>query len=150
MAGIRLSEKFGANPMMVTCTWCGKETNEIALLGLIGKKTAKAIGARYHTHDGYEAPRSGPISDQPCESCEAGMAQGITFIEVTSEPRFRGDAVDRTGRWWVLKEEAVRRFVTEPMLTDLLSSRKCYIDSETADRIGFDHELEESDADAEE
>ena len=35
--GIRLSPKYGANPSLVVCILCGKETGAIALLGKIGK-----------------------------------------------------------------------------------------------------------------
>ena len=33
---IRLSKKYGVNPSIPICFWCGQEKNEIALLGHIG------------------------------------------------------------------------------------------------------------------
>lgn len=33
MSGIKLSPKYGVNPTIPVCFWCGKEKNEIALMG---------------------------------------------------------------------------------------------------------------------
>ena len=33
MSGIKISPKYGVNPTIPVCFWCGKQKNEIALMG---------------------------------------------------------------------------------------------------------------------
>lgn len=107
---IRLHPKHGVNPTIPVCAWCGKERNEVALLG-----------AAYRG----EAPRNMVIDDEPCDACKAGMAQGITFIE--AEQTFDGPR--RTGRWCVVREELVRESVHPPELRDaILKRRAAYVE----------------------
>jgi hypothetical protein len=126
--------------MLVQCTWCGDGTGEIALMGHMSERTANAVGARDPMNRiDKEAPRMAPISDEPCKDCQARMALGITFIEVRAET-FDGTPPDRTGRWWVVKEESCRRFINEPALSSILEKRKAYIERATADAIGLKDE----------
>ena len=119
---IRLSEKHGVNPMLVTCFWCGKDRGDIALLGKL--------------RNDAEAPRSGVIDYEPCDECKEGMARGITFMEASEHP-LREDhpatqeGVYPTGSYTVVKEEVVRKLITPPdMLDDVLKLRKCFLDVE--------------------
>lgn len=45
---IELSPKYGVNPTIPVCFWCGKEKNEIALMGRVRKKDTRntAYGTR--------------------------------------------------------------------------------------------------------
>lgn len=45
MNGIEISPKHGLNPTIPVCFWCGKEKNEIALLGRIREKTKDRFGS---------------------------------------------------------------------------------------------------------
>lgn len=36
--GIKISPKYGLNPTIPVCFWCGKQKNEIALMGRMSKK----------------------------------------------------------------------------------------------------------------
>lgn len=70
---IRLSPKHGLNPTIPVCFWCGKERNEIALLGRVGKSDA-------------EAPMHAVIDFVPCDECRQKMELGFTVMEATREP----------------------------------------------------------------
>lgn len=95
--GIKVSPKHGLNPCMSICFWCGKEKNEIALLGkLPGDK---------------EAPRSAVVDMEPCPKCKERMDLGITILEGTPTPMREGipkfHGAYPTGRWAVVKKESV-------------------------------------------
>jgi len=119
MGSIPLHPKFGLNPTITCCFFCGKEKNEIALLG-----------AKYRG----EAPRHMVIDRQPCDWCRENMRKGIVFIEATGTSE--GDCRP-TGAYAVLTEEATKRFVTEPLLTTILQKRLTFVDPETWTRVGL-------------
>lgn len=102
---ITLSPKYGVNPTIPVCFWCGESKNEIALLGHIGD------GRR---HEDFEAPRYLVINYKPCDKCRAQMAQGFTVMEATTKPN-RVSSVEiqkgvyPTGKYVVLKNEAAER-----------------------------------------
>lgn len=102
---IRLSPKYGVNPTIPVCFWCGQEKNEIALMGRIGND---------RNHKDIEAPRHAVINYEPCDKCRAGMSQGFTVMEATQHPNSRAsvemqNGVYPTGRFVVLKNEAADR-----------------------------------------
>lgn len=102
---ITLSPKYGVNPTIPVCFWCGESKNEIALLGHIGDG---------RKHEDFEAPRYLVINYEPCDKCRAQMAQGFTVMEATTKPN-RVSLVEiqkgvyPTGRYVVLKNEAAER-----------------------------------------
>lgn len=102
---ITLSPKYGVNPTIPVCFWCGELKNEIALLGHIGDG---------RKHEDFEAPRYSVINYEPCDKCRAQMAQGFTVMEATTKPN-RVSSVEiqkgvyPTGRYVVLKNEAAER-----------------------------------------
>ena len=63
---IRLHPKFGLNPTIPTCFWCGKDKNELILLGAAFKE---------------EAPRHMYLDYEPCDTCKDQMKLGVTLIE---------------------------------------------------------------------
>lgn len=102
--GIKLSPKYGVNPCIPICCWCGKEKNEIALLGKL-KGDA-------------EAPRNAVIDYEPCEECQAKFNLGVVLIEVTKNqpndnimPIQKQDGVSLypTFRYSVIKLEAAKK-----------------------------------------
>lgn len=102
---IKLSPKYGVNPTIPVCFWCGEEKNEVALMGHIGN------GKK---HEDFEMPMHAVINYEPCEECQKAMAMGVTIMEVTHEPNrvtdveFQ-DGIYPTGRWVVMKSEAAQR-----------------------------------------
>lgn len=70
----RISEKYGLNPTIPCCFFCGEQKNEIALLGHIGD---------YRKGEDIEAPRSIVLDYEPCEDCKKKFSLGVLVIEVT-------------------------------------------------------------------
>ena len=104
-SSITLSPRYGVNPTIPVCFWCGEEKNEIALLGHIGDG---------RKHEDFEAPRYSVINYEPCDKCREHMALGFTVIEATSKPnRVSSKEIQKsvypTGRYVVLKNEAAER-----------------------------------------
>ncbi len=102
---IKLSPKYGLNPTMPVCFWCGRERGEIALMGRIGDR---------RKHEDIEAPRRMVIDYEPCDECKNNMSQGFTVMEATSAPNSATSTeiqsgVFPTGRFVVVKREAVTR-----------------------------------------
>ena len=100
--GIKLSPKYGVNPTIPVCFWCGKERNELALMGHIGDG---------RKHEDFEAPKYAVIDYEPCEECKKSMARGFTVMEATTAPNSITSVeiqkgVYPTGRFTVLKREA--------------------------------------------
>lgn len=97
---VRLHEKYGLNPTISQCIICGREKNEIALLGA-----------------GYkgEAPMHMVISIEPCDECKKKyLSIGVLLVEATNEYRpLRGRASKLipvpTGSCKVIKDEAFKR-----------------------------------------
>lgn len=103
--GIRISPKYGVNPTIPICFWCGKERGEIALMGHIGDG---------RKHEDFEAPRQMVIDYEPCEECKKNMDMGFTVFEATTAPNSVTSmeiqtGVYPTGRFTVLKREAAIR-----------------------------------------
>ena len=96
---IKLSPQHGLNPTIPVCFFCGKEKNEIVLLGKINREDD-------------EAPRKMIVDFTPCEDCQKKFAEGVLLIEVTSYPEYIGMPIAEnaypTGRYAVVKPEALR------------------------------------------
>lgn len=102
---ITLSPKYGVNPTIPVCFWCGKEKNEIALMGRMGDD---------RKHEDFEAPRHMVLDFEPCEECKRNMALGFTVMEATTTPNSNSTVeiqrgIYPTGRFVVLNTEAVER-----------------------------------------
>lgn len=122
--GIRLHPKFGLNPTMPVCFFCGRDTGEVALLG-----------AAYRG----EAPMKMVLNKRPCAACEKEWAEGIAFVEAS---RINGDT-EPTGRVVVVKREAVARMVQQPLLDDVLRAGKALVEPEAFEQL-FAGELTEA------
>lgn len=114
---IKLSPKHGVNPTIPICFWCGKEKNEVALLGKIGKRGQD-----------IEAPRACILDYEPCKECAENWAKGFTLIEVTNQENGEGQPPMRsgnqmfypTGRYAVVSGESETRFRKDYPDTDKL------------------------------
>ncbi len=95
---IRISPKYGLNPTIPVCFWCGEEKSEIAILGYI--------------EGDIEAPRSCCVDYEPCDKCKANMERGVTIIEASLTPNGYApiqDGAYPTGKWVVITPEAAER-----------------------------------------
>lgn len=121
--GIKLSPKYGLNPTMPVCFWCGKERGEIALMGRIGDG---------RKHEDFKAPKHMVLDFEPCKDCKNNMAMGFTVIEATQTPNSISKmemqkGVYPTGRFAVIKTEAAHRIFKG--ITSGIS--KAFVDIET-------------------
>lgn len=128
---INLSPKHGVNPTIPICFWCGKEKNEIALLGRIGGKKD------------LEAPKHAILDFEPCEECSKNMDKGITVMEATSEPNeacevpYQNNNTYPTRRYVVLtKESAQRIFINDlGIKIDFDKHSKFFLDKSIFEKI---------------
>lgn len=123
---IKLSPKYGLNPTIPVCFWCGKDKNEVALLGHIGN------GKK---HEDFEAPMHMVLDYEPCEECEKAMAMGFTVMEATRTPnevtdREMQSGVYPTGKWAVLTHEAAAR-----IFPDAENFSKAFLEMGVYDKI---------------
>lgn len=118
--GITLSEKHGVNPGITQCFYCGEDSGLI----LYGKLKGDA-----------EAPKRVVADYRPCTKCEELMKQGVFLIEVRDGES--GDNPYRTGRQWVITEEAVARIFEGAAQQSALKRRCAFIDQQTANLIGL-------------
>ena len=117
--GIRLSPKYGLNPTIPVCFWCGKEKNEIALMGKIGDG---------RKGEDLEAPKYAVLDYEPCEKCRELMSSGFTVMEATDKPNSRTnvemcEGAYPTGRVSVVKNEAAERIFGK----DISQRRKIFM-----------------------
>lgn len=121
MANIRISPKHGVNPSMGVCFYCGEDDGTIIQPGRL--------------EGDAEAPRRAVWTKEPCPKCKGWMAQGIMLIEATGP---ESDNPNRTGRLWVVKQEAVERMGLPPaMLADVIQRRMAFIEPEVSHRLGL-------------
>ena len=66
---IKLSPKYGLNPTMTVCYWCGEPTNDIAFLGQIDKEDS-------------QAPKYALLNYDFCEKCKKKTKTRITIIGI--------------------------------------------------------------------
>lgn len=104
---IRLHKKYGLNPTLSTCFYCGKETGEIALLGA--------------AYDG-EAPMHLCTSLEPCAACKEKFKDAVILVEARRDER---DKPQPTGRWVAVKKECVT----------LPNNGICFTDTETMNKL---------------
>ena len=98
--GIKISPKHGLNPTIPVCFWCGKQKNEIALMGRM--------------KDDIEAPKNMVLDYVPCEDCQSRMAMGVAVLEASDHPNTEGQppmqkGVYPTSRFVVVTTECADR-----------------------------------------
>jgi len=125
-----LSRKFGLNPSLGVCFYCGDENGEVVIPGLLrSKKDGQDV----------EAPRRAVWHKEPCARCQGFMAEGIIMISVDESKSDDQQNPYRTGGWVVLKEEALRRIGLQPpeLEAAVLRQRVCFIADDAWDRLGL-------------
>ena len=112
---IEVSPKHGFNPTIPVCFWCGKEKNEIALMGRVREKDHNGRAVR---GSDIEMPMKMVLDYEPCECCKEHFSQGVQVIEcehhvqdgrppITKDDT--GNEVFPTGRTIVFRPEAAQR-----------------------------------------
>lgn len=121
---MRLHPKYGVNPTIPICFFCGKEQKEIILLGASYKG---------------EAPMKTCLSKhEPCEQCQEYMEMGIILVSVRdTEDRKEQQNPYRTGGWWVVRDEFVKRIFDKKTYEDASKSRFCFITHTAAESLGL-------------
>ena len=122
---IKISPKHGLNPCIPICFFCGKEKNEIALLGKL--------------KNDEKAPRTAVLDYEPCDDCKEHMQQGITVIETVHVWETNNgvpicEDLVPTGNWSVLRDTC-ELFDAAPNKDSIMKSRRCIMDSETYQAI---------------
>ena len=136
---IKLSPKHGLNPTMPVCFWCGKEKNEVALMGKMDKQDS-------------EAPRHMVVDYEPCDTCKELFSKGVHVIGVTSQPMAKGQfpimqnpEMYPTGSMFVAPKEWMKAFLEEnqhpEMVNDVLEKGVMLMPDEIVSKI-----VEESNA----
>ena len=140
--GIEISPKHGLNPTIPVCFWCGKEKNEIALLGRIREKTTNRFGANVTKRDSdIEAPRRMVLDYEPCDECQKMWDSGVAVIEVQETPTLPNQpeiqkGLYPTSRYVVMTVEGANRVF--PQHAPWSRGQKVLVDSEV-----FSHFMQE-------
>ena len=119
MSGIKISPKYGVNPTIPVCFWCGKQKNEIALMG--------------HMKGGIEAPKNMVLDYVPCEECQSHMAMGVAVLEASDHPNTEGqppmqNGVYPTSRFVVVTTECADRVFSA--YAPWSEGKKVFVDSD--------------------
>ena len=111
---IEVSPKHGLNPTIPVCFWCGKEKNEIALMGRVREKDHNGRAVR---GSDVEMPMKAVLDYEPCECCKTQFSQGVQIIECVDHVQDgrppiskddKGNKVFPTGRTLVFRPEAAQ------------------------------------------
>ncbi len=118
---IRLSEKYGVNPCIPKCFFCGENKNELLLFGRI--------------NGDIEAPKNTVFDKNPCDKCQEYMKLGVILISVK-------DGTDnenpyRTGGWCVVKDSAISKFQPQSLVDHILSARVAFVPDEVWNILGL-------------
>lgn len=117
--GIKISPKYGLNPTIPVCFWCGKQKNEIALMGRMT--------------DDIEAPKNMVLDYVPCEECQSRMAMGVAVLEASDHPNTEGqppmqEGVYPTSRFVVVTTECANRVFNA--YAPWSEGKKAFVDSD--------------------
>ena len=125
---IKISPKHGLNPTIPVCFWCGKQKNEIALMGRMT--------------DDIEAPKNMVLDYVPCEECQSHMAMGVAVLEASDHPNTEGQppmqkGVYPTSRFVVVTTECADRVFSA--YAPWSEGKKVFVDSDV-----FSHFLQDA------
>lgn len=132
--GIEVSPKHGLNPTIPVCFWCGKDKNEIALLGRIREKTTNRYGSETIVRDSDIEALSRMVLDyEPCDEFQKMWDSGVAVIEVQETPINPGQpeiqkGIYPTGRFAVVTVEGADRVF--PQCAPWSKGQKVLVDSD--------------------
>lgn len=78
---IELSPKYGLNPTIKMCFYCGEESGEIAIMGRIRERGADGRPVK---NSDIEAPRQMLLDYQPCEKCKEKLKDRFLIYRTES------------------------------------------------------------------
>lgn len=113
---IRLHRDHGLNPTITQCFFCGKDKNEIALLGAAYKG---------------EAPMHMCIDKEPCDECKKLMDMGVLLICVKNGSDRNNPY--KTGPISVIKVETAQRIFG----SSIGNGRVAFLEEEAWDKLGL-------------
>lgn len=116
MSSIRLHPKFGLNPKLEVCGYCGRGTGTILLPGAAVKTDERfMVGSKL-----------------PCEKCreERDAVNGIWLLEGCegNHSKRKYDGIEPTFRMLVVTENFVKRFLAEEEAAQVLKVKGCWLD----------------------
>lgn len=122
---IKLSPKYGVNPTIPTCFFCGEDKNEIAMLGKMGKGK-----------EDVQAPMHMVLDYTPCDKCREQFSRGFLLVETTENPSDNrppiSDTHYPTGKYVVLKSESANRIFERD---DIKDGDRALIDEQVFNRM---------------
>lgn len=118
-----ISKQHGVNPCISVYPICLEDKNEIILFG--------------HLRDDQKAPMRAITTKEPCDKCVGYMQQGVILITVRDGEK--GDNPYRTGGFFVVKEEAVKKMMPN------FKGRVAFVEDSLAQSIGLISNEEDAD-----
>lgn len=122
-----VSKQHGANPTIPICFYCGKDKNEIVLLGKLPKDK--------------KAPMRCLLDYIPCSECQKKMDNGVTLIEtaktpvVNGQPPIAGNEYP-TGKWAVVSEDYIcNNIKNSEMRNNILKKKMAFLEEGVLDKI---------------
>lgn len=123
---------IGVGMIKEHCPACGKVFES-------GIAISKKIFKSEKGKEKFEKELQNPIgiSNELCPECKEHAKNGIIFIGIDEEKTKDMKNPWRTGLFAVVEENAVKKFMKEPMLSQLLKVRMCYIEQQVAENLGL-------------
>lgn len=122
-----MSKQHGVNPTIPICFYCGKDKDEIVLLGKLPKDK--------------KAPMHCLLDYIPCAECQKKMDKGITLIETTNTPVVNGQPPIvkneyPTGKWAVVSEDCICNYIkSDEMRDNILKKKMAFLEEGVLDKI---------------
>lgn len=130
---MRISKEHGLNPSIVTCFWCGESRGDIVLFGASYPK-------------GERAPMNVITGYDPCDKCAEGFAIGVLLMEAQNSPIADRPPMQHgvwpTGRYAVVKEEAIHHVFSPDAAKNILKHRRAFVDTSTYEQLLGDYSAE--------
>lgn len=138
---IELSPKYGLNPVIPMCFFCGTGKETIILPGRIRRigENGKVI-----RDSDEEAKPEMFIDYEPCKKCKEQMETGIVLIGTVEKQlpsklppiaKPNGISLYPTGSWIVAKPEFIRTNFAKDLAEKVISDRKCFVPQSMIDKI---------------
>ena len=120
---IRLHPEYGVNPMIAQCPLCGGDAG-VVMLGY---------------NKGEKAPFKGVVPGMECDSCINSKKAGILLVEVRDgEAAGKPQNPYRTGRMFVVSEEAARRIFQGPEAEAMFRHRAAFLEESLIKNLRLD------------
>jgi len=125
-----MSNKIGVALVKRACPVCGKEQDgEI----IINTRPSKRRAAEVEKLNG----KCVGFMEEPCSECQEFMKQGIILVTVDESKTDDPSNPYRTGGFFVVTEEAVKRSFNAEMADELIETRAGFIEHKAAVQLGL-------------